>query len=95
MISVACHPGFTKTELQRYIDPELLKTMKFMDTWQGSLPTLMAATKEDVQSGEYYGPDGEGEFAGFPALAVIDKSVLDPDIGKKLWDVGLNYSGLE
>jgi NAD(P)-dependent dehydrogenase (short-subunit alcohol dehydrogenase family) len=89
IISVACHPGFTKTELQRHIDPEILKKMKFMDTWQGSLPTLMAATNKEVKTGEYYGPDGEGEFAGFPALGVIDKSALDPEVGKKLWEIGL------
>jgi NAD(P)-dependent dehydrogenase (short-subunit alcohol dehydrogenase family) len=89
IISVACHPGFTKTELQRHIDPEILKKMNFMDTWQGSLPTLLAATKKDVQTGDYYGPDGEGEFAGFPALGVIDESALDLEVGKKLWEVGL------
>jgi NAD(P)-dependent dehydrogenase (short-subunit alcohol dehydrogenase family) len=89
IISVACHPGFTKTELQRHIDPEILKKMTFMDTWQGSLPTLMAATNIDVETGDYYGPDGEGELAGFPALGVIDKSALDPEVGKKLWEFGL------
>lgn len=88
IISVACHPGFTKTELQRYIDPEVLNKMEFMDTWQGSLPTLIAATKKEVQSGDYYGPDGEGEFHGFPALGVIEKNALDLEVGKQLWDLG-------
>jgi NAD(P)-dependent dehydrogenase (short-subunit alcohol dehydrogenase family) len=74
ILSVACHPGFTKTELQRHVDPEMLKKLAFMDTWQGSLPTLMAATKSDAQMGDYYGPDGEGEFGGFPALGVIDQA---------------------
>jgi NAD(P)-dependent dehydrogenase (short-subunit alcohol dehydrogenase family) len=85
--SVACHPGFTQTELQRYIDPEILKKMNFMDTWQGSLPTLLAATSMKAKSGEYYGPDGDGEFSGFPALGVIGESAVDPELGKKLWSL--------
>jgi hypothetical protein len=62
--------------------------MNFMDTWQGSLPTLLAATSTEAISGDYYGPDGEGEFSGFPALGVISESALDPELGKKLWSLG-------
>lgn len=94
ILSVACHPGFTKTELQRYIDPEIMKKMTFMDTWQGSLPTLLAATDKNAISGNYYGPDGEGEYGGFPALGVIDKSALDLEAAKKLWDVGVENTRL-
>ena len=89
ILSVACHPGFTKTELQRHINPELLKNMSFMDAWQGSLPTLLAATHKNTKSGDYYGPDGEGEYSGFPALGVIDKSALDLDVAKRLWEFGI------
>jgi NAD(P)-dependent dehydrogenase (short-subunit alcohol dehydrogenase family) len=94
ILSVACHPGFTKTELQRHIDPEILKKMTFMDTWQGSLPTLLAATNKNAKSGDYYGPDGEGEYGGFPALGVIDNSALDLEIAKKLWEVGVQNTKL-
>jgi NAD(P)-dependent dehydrogenase (short-subunit alcohol dehydrogenase family) len=94
ILSVACHPGFTKTELQRHINPEILKKMTFMDTWQGSLPTLLAATNKDAKSGDYYGPDGEGEYGGFPALGVIDKSALDQEVAKKLWEVGVKNTKL-
>jgi NAD(P)-dependent dehydrogenase (short-subunit alcohol dehydrogenase family) len=95
ILSVACHPGFTKTELQRHIDPEILKKMAFMDTWQGSLPTLLAATNKNAKSGDYYGPDGEGEYGGFPALGVIDNSALDLEIAKKLWEVGIQNTKLK
>lgn len=92
IISVACHPGFTKTELQRHLDPELLTKMTFMDTWQGALPSLLAATKEGVKAGEYYGPDGPGEIHGFPALGVIEAHAFDKTLGKKLWEVGEQHS---
>ena len=60
-----------------------------MDTWKGSLPTLLAATNKKAKTGDYYGPDGEGEYSGFPALGLIDKSALDQEVAKKLWEVGI------
>lgn len=94
VLSVACHPGFTKTELQRHIDPAILKSMTFMETWQGSLPTLMAATGSSVAQGDYYGPDGPSEFGGFPAIGEIDASALDAIAAQKLWDVGEDVTGI-
>jgi NAD(P)-dependent dehydrogenase (short-subunit alcohol dehydrogenase family) len=94
VLSVACHPGFTKTELQRHVDPAILEKMTFMDAWQGALPTLMAATGPNVEQGDYYGPDGPGELGGFPAIGEIDASALDPAVAKRLWDVGQNVTGI-
>ncbi len=94
VLSVACHPGFTKTELQRHIDPAMLKDITLMDTWQGSLPTLLAATGPDVKQGDYYGPDGPGEMGGFPAIGEIDASALDTDVAKQLWDLGQTATGI-
>ncbi len=86
---LACHPGFTKTELQRHLVPSLHTKFTFMDTWQGALPTIVAATG-DVTSGGYFGPDGPGEMGGFPALGVIDDAALDPAVVERLWAVGEN-----
>lgn len=94
VLSVACHPGFTKTELQRHLDPAILEKMTFMDAWQGALPTLVAATEPQVKQGDYYGPDGPGEFGGFPAIGEIDASALDADVAKQLWDLGQDASGI-
>lgn len=94
VLSVACHPGFTKTELQRHVDPAILEKMTFMDAWQGALPTLVAATEPHVKQGDYYGPDGPGEFGGFPAIGEIDASALDVDVAKQLWDVGQDATGI-
>ena len=93
VVSVACHPGFTKTELQRHLDPAILGKMTFMDAWQGALPTLVAATG-DVKSGDYFGPDGPGEMGGFPALGVIDGAALDAAVADRLWAVGEDVTGV-
>ena len=94
VLSVACHPGFTKTELQRHIDPAILQGMTFMETWQGALPTLLAAIGPDVKQGDYYGPDGPGELGGFPAIGEIDASALDAKSAQKLWEVGQDVTGI-
>jgi len=94
ILSVACHPGFTQTQLQRHLDPAMLTKMTFMDTWQGSLSTLLAATGSGVKASDYYGPDGEGEFGGFPALGTIDDSALDIDVAKRLWDEALKMTDI-
>jgi NAD(P)-dependent dehydrogenase (short-subunit alcohol dehydrogenase family) len=94
VLSVGCHPGFTTTELQRHVDPAMLQGLTFMETWQGSLPTLMAATAETVDQGAYFGPDGPGEMGGFPALGVIDDAALDEDVATKLWAIGETATGV-
>lgn len=94
VLSVGCHPGFTTTELQRHVDPAMLQGLTFMDTWQGSLPTLMAATAEAVDQGAYFGPDGPSEMGGFPALGVIDDAALDDDVAAKLWETGETATGV-
>ena len=94
VLSVACHPGFTKTELQRHVDPAMLAKMTFMEAWQGSLPTLLAATGANVMQGDYYGPDGPGELGGFPAIGEIDASARAAGVAKRLWEVGQDATGI-
>jgi NAD(P)-dependent dehydrogenase (short-subunit alcohol dehydrogenase family) len=94
ILSVGGHPGFTKTNLQRHLDPALLGKMVFMEAWQGSLPTIVSATGENVKQGDYYGPDGPGEMGGFPALGVIDDAALNIDVATKLWELGQEATGI-
>jgi len=92
IISVASHPGVTRTDLQRHIPGEELEGMYsafdvVMEPWQGALPTLYAATVETVKGGEFYGPDGEKEFSGFPAISGHNSATMrDVVLGEKLWN---------
>ncbi len=94
VLSLACHPGFTRTDLQRHLDPEILQKMEFMEPWQGSLPTLVAATADGVKQGDYYGPDGPGEMAGFPAPGVIDAAALNTELATRLWTAAERATGV-
>jgi NAD(P)-dependent dehydrogenase (short-subunit alcohol dehydrogenase family) len=81
-------------ELGNRINSKILEGMVFMEAWQGSLSTIVAATKSDAKQGNYYGPDGPGEIGGFPALAVIDNVALDDKVAKRLWSKAEEYTGI-
>lgn len=91
ILSVAAHPGVTRTDLQRHIPGEQLEGMfsefdEVMQPWQGALPSLFAATDASVKGGEFFGPDGEKEFSGYPALSKHSTPTMtDKELAKKLW----------
>jgi NAD(P)-dependent dehydrogenase (short-subunit alcohol dehydrogenase family) len=92
ILSVAAHPGVTRTDLQRHIPDEVLTGLfaeykAVMEPWQGALPALFAATDSSVKGSEFYGPDGDQEFYGYPALSKHSSpSMRDTALAKKLWE---------
>ncbi|GAB3511140.1 SDR family NAD(P)-dependent oxidoreductase [Spirosoma knui] len=92
ILSVAAHPGVTRTDLQRHIPSEELSGLfaqfdDVMEPWQGALPTLFAATDASVKGGEFYGPDGDKEYAGYPARSNHSTPAMkDKALAKQLWD---------
>lgn len=88
IIVTAAHPGWTATELQRHSGLFVFFNKFFaMDQEQGALPTLRAAIDEDVQTGDYFGPDGWQEWKGYPVKVKMSELAKDESIAKKLWDV--------
>ncbi len=91
LLSVAAHPGVTRTDLQRHIPGEQLEGMfaefdEVMEPWQGALPSLFAATDTSVNGGEFFGPDGENEYAGYPALSKHSTPAMNSlELADKLW----------
>ncbi|MBL1437157.1 MAG: SDR family NAD(P)-dependent oxidoreductase [Rhodobacteraceae bacterium] len=93
VISTACHPGVSKTELLRTDKPEMIETVAYMDANQGSFSTLFAAT-EAIEKFAYIGPDGEGEVNGYPAPAFIAPYAKDAEIGTQLWAYAEKETGV-
>jgi NAD(P)-dependent dehydrogenase (short-subunit alcohol dehydrogenase family) len=85
-ISLAAHPGFSETDLQKYMDKDMLASLELMTAKEGAQPTLAACLREDAKGGQYWGPDGPNEQKGKPALAKIDAAALDENPNAKLWD---------
>ena len=94
LMSLATHPGFSKTDLQIHMDSDMLASLDLMTAKQGAQPTLAACLREDAKGGQYWGPDGPNEQKGNPALAKIDAAALDQDLNAKLWDWAMEATGV-
>src|SRR6476620_1789721 len=81
-IAVAAHPGLSSTDLMRHL-PRIVtpfRPLSAQSPARGALPTLLAATGPTVQGGQYYGPDGLGEWRGNPKLVQSSKQSHDADL---------------
>jgi NAD(P)-dependent dehydrogenase (short-subunit alcohol dehydrogenase family) len=94
VIAVAAHPGVAETNLFQHFPRWLLVAFGWLLRWtiiqsakHGAEPTLYAALGNDIQGGDYIGPDGWKEMRGKPAK--VDSTTLskDTEIAKRLWDV--------
>ncbi|WP_417358406.1 oxidoreductase [Flavobacterium sp.] len=100
ILSVAAHPGVTKTDLQRNISEAELQQLlaefkEVMEPWQGALPTLFAATDTAVISGTFYGPDGKHEYTGYPAPSKHHTAAMaDQQLAADLWSYAEKATGI-
>jgi len=93
--SLAAHPGGTKTDLQRHNGLINFGTQLFgMPAQQGALPTLFAATEPSARGGDYIGPGGIAEIRGYPKRAKIAGRAKNTAVGKRLWEVAEEYTGV-
>ena len=100
--SVLAHPGYSATNLQSTGPTGIMKSVMSLSNRvlaqtaeQGALPTLYAATASGVESGDYFGPDGFGEFRGRrPTRVDVIGEGRDAQIGRRLWDVSEELTGV-
>jgi NAD(P)-dependent dehydrogenase (short-subunit alcohol dehydrogenase family) len=97
-ISVACHPGYSATNLQS-VGPQMSGSRlaaRLMDLGNrffsqpaamGALPTLYAATSPDARGGDYIGPDGFMENYGHPRKTRSTARSHDRAVATRLWEV--------
>jgi len=94
VLSVAAHPGVTKTDLSRFMSAEEISGFS-MEVSQGVLPILFAAVSPEISNGGFYGPDADGGLRGYPGSAPILDNALDPIVAAKLWNVAQTATGLD
>ena len=97
-VSVACHPGYSATNLQA-VGPQMSGSRvaaRLMDLGNrffsqpaamGALPTLYAATSPDARGGDYIGPDGFMENYGHPRKTSSTARSHDRAVASRLWEV--------
>jgi len=99
-ITVGCHPGIANTELSRYL-PRLITFAAplfgvfFNSAAEGAWPTLMAATSDDVDGGDYIGPSKRGETAGPAKKVGSTDRARDPELAQRLWDLSVELTGVD
>jgi NAD(P)-dependent dehydrogenase (short-subunit alcohol dehydrogenase family) len=94
-VSLAAHPGFSETDLQKYMDKDMLASLELMTAKEGAQPTLAACLRPDATGGQYWGPDGHNEQKGKPAVAKIDAAALNEELNAQLWDWATEATGVK
>lgn len=104
--SVACHPGYADTGLQRR-GPEMvgdrlrLAAMKVANALlaqsarKGALPMLYAATHLEIDGGEYVGPGGFGNMRGPPDRQRSSETTYDEGLAGRVWERSVELTGVE
>jgi NAD(P)-dependent dehydrogenase (short-subunit alcohol dehydrogenase family) len=105
-ISVACHPGYSSTNLQQ-VGPSLLGSRMrsafyrlgnatlAQSAQKGAWPTLYAATSPEVKGGDYIGPRGPGELHGAPVKVGSSAASHDWELAQKLWAISVERTGVD
>lgn len=86
-LSVAAHPGLSKTNLDQYY-PALIRPLGnlfLQHASKGALPVLYAALEKDLKGGEYIGPDGFQEMRGYPKKVNADDYSNNIEVANRLW----------
>jgi len=98
--AIACHPGYSATALQSTGPTGLLNaTYKVLNSvfaqpsYNGAIPTVLAAAGEEAESGAYYGPRSFGGARGAVGNANIASKALDEDAAGRLWQVSEQLVG--
>ena len=89
------HPGFSSTNLQRYLPGASLINPLFSQSQDmGALPSLFAATHSDIMGGEYIGPSKLFETRGYPAPAKTPRTAKNAKTASQLWDKSVEFTGI-
>ena len=98
-IAVGCHPGVAVTDIGRNytLFPVAAPLLRFVFNTRkaGAWPTLRAATGPDVAGGDYYGPSNWAQTSGPAAKASAGVSSRDPVLGKRLWELSIEMTGVD
>ncbi|WP_080510164.1 oxidoreductase [Halorubrum distributum] len=103
--SVACHPGYTDTNLQMRTAAEsgnpLMKVgMKAANAVLGQAPEIgvepmLFAATTDVDGGAYVEPGGLMNMRGHPTVGRSNDASYDRDDARKLWEYSTEATGVE
>jgi len=103
--SVACHPGWAATNLQRrgpeqagsrlrLFGMKVANAVLAQSAERGAEPMLYAATDPGIAGGEYVGPDGFRGMRGSPEIQRSSDRSYDEATARQLWAVSEGLTGV-
>lgn len=99
-ISVAAHPGGSRTNLDRYLKGKIWFKILYpvwmlisMDQAKGALSQIRAAVDKNVKGAEYYGP--HKGMTGFPVKVDSNQASKNIEHAKKLWEISEKLTGVK
>ena len=101
-IALAAHPGVSGTNIFNHIGGVIfVKTLRpvfnrlFQSPLKGALPQIRASVDPLADSGEYYGPNGKGEFRGYPVKVKTSDLARNEETAAKLWKLSEEITGVK
>lgn len=102
LLSLAAHPGYAATNLQ-FAAPAYAYERWLMaignklfaqSADMGALPTLYAATVDDLPGGAFIGPDGFMQQNGYPKVVTAASKAYDQIAWRRLWEASERLTGV-
>jgi len=100
-MATAAHPGMSDTNLANHMFERWhLEFLEPVAGWftqsaaMGALPSIRAAVDPDVTGGEYFGPGGPKERAGYPVVVQSNEASHNVEDAQKLWEVSEDLTGV-
>lgn len=91
----SAHPGWTRSELQRYTGVvRFLNPLFSQGPDMGVLPTLRAAFDPNAQPGDCFGPANFFELRGYPVKVKSTPRSHNTDSASKLWEISETLTGV-
>jgi len=94
VLSVASHPGWTGTEIQRHSSLIEFFTPLAPGPDLGALTTLRAAVDPEARGGDYYGPRGIFELMGYPKKVRTSPAARNVPNAERLWRISEELTGV-
>lgn len=106
IVSIACHPGYTDTDLQlrgpreggMRLQLALLRGLNRVvgqSPRRGALPMVYAVTAPAIDGGSYIGPDGLLKLRGYPVEQASDERSRDQDLAENVWQRSVELTGVD
>lgn len=98
-ICIACHPGYSATNIQgnavgfAKITGKIFKALFAQSPEQGALPSALSAAGVEAKRGGYYGAQKMGEYRGPISDALVAPYALDEELPLRLWDMSEELVG--